>query len=371
MNICFFIGDIGLTGGTERVTSVIANELDKLNNNIYILSLKNNNKSFFYLNKNITTKKIFSSSKYGKLRLPLAIWKIRQFIIQNNIDIFISVESMLSLYSIPASIGLNVRNICWEHFNFNVNLGKRSRDFARKLAAYYANDIITLTKHDKNLWLNNLNCKANIVTINNPITIKHDQENYIPMGNKKEKIFLAVGRLTYQKGFDLLLEAWGIISSKYPDWKLNIIGDGEDKLLLNKLIQQKKISNSVSILPPTKNIQDHYEKSAYYILSSRFEGFGLVILEAQSKGLPVISFDCETGPNEIIIDKKTGWLCENSNIEDLSKKIIKAIELFNSDKKKYINISNNAMINSKKFSIENIIPKWITLLNIESNKNEK
>ncbi|MER1818712.1 glycosyltransferase, partial [Proteus mirabilis] len=192
-----------------------------------------------------------------------------------------------------------------------------------------------------------------------------------PMGNKKEKIFLAVGRLTYQKGFDLLLEAWGIISSKYPDWKLNIIGDGEDKLLLNKLIQQKKISNSVSILPPTKNIQDHYEKSAYYILSSRFEGFGLVILEAQSKGLPVISFDCETGPNEIIIDKKTGWLCENSNIEDLSKKIIKAIELFNSDKKKYINISNNAMINSKKFSIENIIPKWITLLNIESNKNEK
>ncbi|MER1863523.1 glycosyltransferase, partial [Proteus mirabilis] len=267
MNICFFIGDIGLTGGTERVTSVIANELDKLNNNIFILSLKNNNKSFFYLNKNITTKKIFSSSKYGKLRLPLAIWKIRQFIIQNNIDIFISVESMLSLYSIPASIGLNVRNICWEHFNFNVNLGKRSRDFARKLAAYYANDIITLTKHDKYLWLNNLNCKANIVTINNPITIKHDQENYIPMENKKEKIFLAVGRLTYQKGFDLLLEAWGIISSKYPDWKLNIIGDGEDKLLLNKLIQQKKISNSVSILPPTKNIQDHYEKSAYYILS--------------------------------------------------------------------------------------------------------
>nr|MBO8918954.1 hypothetical protein [Proteus mirabilis] len=119
----------------------------------------------------------------------MAIWKIRQFIIQNNIDIFISVESMLSLYSIPASIGLNVRNICWEHFNFNVNLGKRSRDFARKLAAYYANDIITLTKHDKNLWLNNLNCKANIVTINNPITIKHDQENYIPMGNKKKKFF--------------------------------------------------------------------------------------------------------------------------------------------------------------------------------------
>ncbi|HEE9769629.1 TPA: glycosyltransferase, partial [Proteus mirabilis] len=91
---------------------------------------------------------------------------------------------------------------------------------------------------------------------------------------------------------------------------------------------------------------------------------------AQSKGLPVISFDCETGPNEIIIDKKTGWLCENSNIEDLSKKIIKAIELFNLDQEKYISISNNSIINSKQFSIENIIPQWVSLLKLECNKNE-
>lgn len=369
MNVCFFIGDIGLAGGTERVTSVIANELSKFNINIFILSLKNTNEPFFNLNKNITIKKIFSSSKYGKIKLPLAILKIRKFIINNNIDIFINIESMLCLYSIPAVVGLNIRNICWEHFNFNVNLGKSSRDLARKLAAHYANDVITLTEYDKNLWLNNLNCKANIVTINNPITIA--ENNLIPTIDKKEKIFVAVGRLTYQKGFDLLLHSWSTISNKYPDWKLNIIGKGEDKVLLSELIKQNKINNSVSILPPTKNIQEHYEKSAFYVLSSRFEGFGLVILEAQSKGLPVISFDCETGPRELIVDKETGWLCKDSDIEDLSNKISDAIELFNNEPEKYIKISENAIANSKKFSIEHIISQWSSFLKNEKNKDEK
>lgn len=369
MNICFFMGDISLSGGTERVASVIANELSKLNLNIFILSLNlKNDKPFFDLNKSITTKKIFTSSKSGKLKLPIAILKIRKYIIKNNIDIFISVESMLSLYSIPALIGLKVRNICWEHFNFNVNLGKRSRDFARKLAAYYADDIITLTEHDKNLWLNNLNCRANILTINNPITIH--QNNYIPTIDKKEKIFLAVGRLTYQKGFDLLIHAWSHISYKYPDWKLNIIGDGEDKLYLNNLIKQKEANDSISIIPTVKNIQDYYEKSSFFVLSSRFEGFGLVILEAQSKGLPVITFDCEAGPKEIVIDKETGWLCENINIIDLSDKISDAIELFDSDSQQYLKMSKNSLNNSKRFSIENITPLWSNLLKIKLSKNE-
>lgn len=354
--ICFFIGNLNQSGGTERVASVIANELHKSGYKIHMLSLQCGNSHFFELAEGVEIQQLFSTVGRGILRLPLAIIKLRCYLQRNKIDILIDVESILALYALPAVIGLKTRHVCWEHFNYNVDLGKSSRRLARKLAARFADDVVTLTERDKQLWLANTACKANITAIPNPITI----ELPAVINSHKEKLFLAVGRLTYQKGFDLLLQAWAQVAPLHPDWRLRIVGDGEDKGILEKLCRDFNIEASVEFVPKTNNIAVHYQKAAFFVMSSRFEGLPLVLIEAQAYGLPIISFDCDTGPTEIIKQGETGWLCEKNDGNSLSCAMLQALDL---SKDNYKKISNASVNNIKVFSVDKILHKWSVMLN--------
>ncbi|UCA10513.1 glycosyltransferase family 4 protein [Aeromonas enteropelogenes] len=356
MNVCFFVGNINLAGGTERVASLIANELQARGYRVYVLNLQFGDSPFFKLSDDIKIGHLFSSAGRGVTRLPIAIKKIRDFVIKNEIDVFVSVESMLFLYAFSALLGLKVKHICWEHFNYNVDLGKPVRRLARKLAARFADNVITLTKRDRELWLAHEKCKADIITIPNPVTVTPALE----INREKRKIFLAIGRLTYQKGFDLLLQAWAKVSPLYPDWSLRIIGDGEDKSMLESIVRELNINGSVELLPTTDNVSEHYQETAFFIMSSRFEGFGLVLVEAQTYGNPVVSFDCDFGPKEIILNNESGWLCEPNNIVELSEKIALAISTYRTPA--YDKLSVAARVNSDRFSVGNIISSWVNIL---------
>lgn len=355
--VCFFIGNLNLTGGTERVTSVIANELQRLGYKVHILSLQCGNKPFFELENGVEVSQLFTTVGRGMLRFPMVILKLRRYLQLHQIDILIDVESMLALYAVPAVIGLNVRHICWEHFNYNVDLGKASRRLARKLAARFADDVITLTERDRQLWLANTTCNANIIAIPNPVTITLPTA----INLQKEKLFLAVGRLTYQKGFDLLLQAWAKFAPLHRDWRLRIVGEGEDKAMLEKLRIDLNIENSTELAPKTNNIAAHYQEAAFFVMSSRFEGLPLVLIEAQSYGLPIVSFDCDTGPAEVVSIGETGWLCEADNLSELSKNMSIAANSFN-DQQKYAIFSAHAVEGIKRFSVSATIDKWSGLL---------
>ncbi|MGU5711470.1 glycosyltransferase family 4 protein [Aeromonas caviae] len=356
--VCFFIGNMNNVGGTERVTSVIANELQELGYHIHILSLQCGELPFFNLSPSIHVDQLFNMPGRGIFRLPLAIIKLRHYLKKNKFDVLINVESMLVIYSMPAVLGMNIRNICWEHFNYNIDLGKSIRRVARKLAALFTDDIITLTERDKMLWLSKAKCSANITAIPNPVTIKYPNS----INFKKKKIFLAVGRLTYQKGFDLLLQAWSSVAVDNPDWHLRIVGDGEDKTDLERMCRELNIINSVQFIPKTNNIAEHYMQASFFIMSSRFEGLPLVLIEAQAYGLPIVSFDCDTGPSEVVINNKTGWLCTPLDHKELSQLISKAIALrYNSEK--YECFCVESMKNANSFAVSKIIDKWMVLLN--------
>lgn len=339
------------------MASVIASKLITLGHEIHIVNLHEGKKPFFHLHHEIRLTTIHDTTDRGIKRLPCTIYKLRNHLKKNKIDVIIDVESMLALYTIPAIIGLKIRHICWEHFNFNIDLGKKTRRLARRLAALFADDIITLTERDRQLWLQKLACKANIITINNPITIP------TPIGKNKhkEKLFLAVGRLTYQKGFDMLLNAWAMIPHRPVEWRLRIVGSGEDLDLLNSLRTSLGIIDSTEILPQTKDIHLHYAKAAFFVLSSRFEGFVLTLLEAQAYGLPAISFDCEMGPAEIINPGESGWLCKNGDITELAKNMELAISKYPG--KDYIIHSEAAIKIANSFNIDFICEKWQYLLN--------
>lgn len=354
--ICFLIGNLDNSGGTERVTSLIANELAEKNVDVSILSLSGGTTPFFELKDSIHNYNLYPKHISFKKNFVGVVWKIRQFIKHNQIDTLIVVDSISCVFTVPAVYGLKVNHICWEHFNFNVNLGVKLRDLGRKLAAKYCDYIVTLTDRDKELWERGLEgINAKIVSIANPTPY----ENVEHLPNTKSKTILALGRLTYQKGFDILIEAWSHVCQESQDWKLRIVGGGEDEKALKDQANSLGISDRIDFIPVTRDVEHHYKTSAFFCLSSRFEGFGMVILEAQSFGLPVVSFDCDCGPTDLIENGINGWLVKNGDIDALAKQILECIDI---DNESYIETSRNASKSSSKFSAHHISKKWSVII---------
>lgn len=355
-NICFLIGNLNNSGGTERVTSLIVNKLSKLGYNVSILSIIDGSDPFFDLNNNIKVSSLYAKKISFKRSLPSTILKIRNFVKKQNIDTLVVVDSISCIFTIPALYGLKVNHICWEHFNFNVDLGVKYRRIGRKWAARYCDYIVTLTSRDKELWEKGLRkVKAKIVPISNPSP--YERGNNRP--SLDYKTVLSIGRLTPQKGFDLLIAAWAELGEGISNWNLKIVGDGEDEAKLKDLAKFKGVSNSVHFIPSTKDVEHYYKTSSFYCLSSRYEGLPMVLLEAQAFGLPIVAFNCDTGPSEVITDAVNGYICKPNNIENLAESLRKMIL---SEPENYSQMFNNSLTNSERYKLEEVIKKWVTIL---------
>lgn len=207
---------------------------------------------------------------------------------------------------------------------------------------------VVLTEEDRRYW-GNLN---NITVIPNARTFTPSQT--ADMENKK---VIAVGRYTYQKGFERLIEAWHLIASDFPDWKLEIVGDGEQRAMLKERAARYGIGNSVELVPANNEIEKHYLSSSVYAMTSRYEGLPMVLLEAQAFGLPIISFNCKCGPSDVVDNGKNGFLVEEGNIPAFAlqlRKVMADVELRKE-------MSRNALEASKKFSVEPVMSHWMQL----------
>lgn len=349
--ICFLIGNLNNSGGTERVTTLIANALAEKKYQVSILSLAGGKQSFFELEPDIKTYSLYAEKISFKKNFLGVVWRIRKFVTQHQIDTLVVVDSISCIFTVPALFGLKVKHICWEHFNFNVNLRVKYRDIGRKWAAKYCDYVVTLTKRDKELWEQGIkNIKAKIIPIANPSPFEV-QEN-IP--SLDYKTILCVGRLTYQKGFDLLITAWARVARQVPHWKIVIVGSGEDELMLKQMAKDLGVDDSVIFAGQQKNMDIFYRQASFFCMSSRFEGLPMVLLEAQSYGLPIVAFDCDTGPRELV-NSHNGWLVEPESIEKLSMTLLKAIDL---DDRLYNTKVRESLLNIKNFSIESTIKFW-------------
>lgn len=314
MKIVFLGGNFDLSGGTERVATIIANELVEAGHEVVVASVYGGEKPFFSLHQRIETKSLFRQVGRTLFRAPLLIYRLRKLLKAEQADALIVVESMLALFTIPATAGLDLKHICWEHFNFNNDLGRKGRRIARQLAAKYCDVIVTLTEKDKQYWKNGTTGSARIVSIPNPSPFP--VQDVLPVSDK-EKIVLTVGRLVPIKGYDLLLSAWALVAPDAPGWKLRIVGDGPEMQRLCAQARELGVEQSVEFTGATRNVEEHYRNAALFCMSSRFEGFPMVLLEALSFGLPVVSFDCETGPSEVL-EGTGGRLAEALNVNDLA-----------------------------------------------------
>lgn len=352
MNICFLIYNISRAGGSERVTSLIANALSEKGYDVTILNICGNNKCFYNISDKIKIHTLFNCENINHKKKYLSIVKkIYQFYKKNKIDISIEVFASLSLFVLPIKKILKIKNISWEHFNFTSNEGMNK--IARIFACRFSNALITLTNEDKEEYKKNIkNIKCKIDYIYNPTPFSNATKS-----NLTKKNVITVGRLTYQKGYDLLLQAWKYVEEKNKQWKLYIYGEGEDEEKLKEQQKQLNLKNVV-FCGKTKQIHKCYQDASIYVSSSRFEGLPMCMIEAQSFGLPIVSFNCKTGPSEIVNNNVNGFLVENENTVELAEKLLKLMN----DKNLLLNFASEVK-ESSKFQIDSIIEKWDLIIN--------
>ncbi|MBD5280214.1 MAG: glycosyltransferase family 4 protein [Bacteroides sp.] len=221
----------------------------------------------------------------------------------------------------------------------------RNEKKTRKLDAF-----VCLTEEDSSEW-SNLN---NLHVIPNFISTKPLERALL---NNKSAI--AVGRLSYQKGFDLLLNSWKEVNKVHPDWRLDIYGGGELKQELLELREKLKLSDCIIFHDPTPDILLKIKEASMFCLSSRFEGLPMVLIEAMSCGVPSVSFDCKCGPKDIFSDNNAGILIPSYNTDEFAKAVCKLIECEPLRKE----MGESAYREVDKYSKEHIIQKWINLFN--------
>lgn len=211
---------------------------------------------------------------------------------------------------------------------------------------------VVLTNEDRGYWGN----LPNIEVIPNAAMFVADRYSDVSV-----KRVIAVGRLDYQKGFDRLIQAWEIVnkSGKYNDWRLDIFGQGEWKEMLQGMIDERGLNSSAFINKPTKSIGSEYSESAMLVMSSNYEGFPMVMIEAMACGLPVVAFDFKCGPKDIIRNEENGLIIHNGDIKALADGIMKLME--DTENRKRMSLNARKIVDT--YSEKAVMEKWIGLFN--------
>lgn len=210
------------------------------------------------------------------------------------------------------------------------------------------NRFVVLSDEDADNWkeLNNVSVINNFCTIDINGRAKLEEHRVI-----------SVGRYEFQKGFDRLISAWSLISTQMPDWTLHIVGEGSMRPMLTEQIKKMGLENSVFLDGVSSNIDVELLKSSVAVFTSIYEGFLMAIVEAESAGVPVVSFDTPCGPKDIIRDGEDGFLVANGDIQGLGEKLLLLMKDYELRKK----MGEKALDNSKRFTKEEIMKQWISL----------
>lgn len=357
MNICFFTGNMGDGGGTEKMTQLLSSKLCKnKDNNIFVLTKSNIKiKPYFTLDDNVKYD-ILDNGKYIKiLSIVKDVFLLAKYIKKNNIDVLINVDVSLGVFSLPLKVLCpKLKQIYWEHFCVLYNINNKRTNTLRKKALKYGDAYVVLTPEDKQQLINTNNkINAKLINIPNISTYQVSDEEY----NMNSKIIMSVGNLINVKGFDLAIQAAVKVFEKHPDWCWQIYGDGINGEDFKRTVRELSLENKINFMGKTINLKQAYSNAAIFVLPSRSEGFGLVLIEAQAHHLPTIAFDVPFGPRNVISDGVNGILVEPFDTDNLADAICHLIE--NDTVRK--SFSDSASKELYKYQAEIVAKQWQNL----------
>jgi len=374
--LCSYLG----YGGAEHVATMLANGLCNKHQVFLITNL--NREVTYHIDPNVKLLNWSGASNNKAKRLICEIKNLRYYLKEFKPDVILGIMYKCSLYGKLASIGTGIPVIQTEHNSFErpSSAPMSSKD---KFLKFYVNKIFdavtVLTEADKKSIDNRL---KNVYVMPNPLALQPAES--VP---QKKKIILSSGRLDswHVKGFDLLFQAWNKIEKKNSDWDLQVAGWGSKQSTIDFVQQLAKdagCENRIQLLGFREDIVNLYKESSIFVLSSRYEGFGLVLIEAMSQGCACVACDYKGRQKEIIGDPpksslnmedfqkdgieicENGILCEPENVEALAQAMDKMI----SDEELRRKMQENGIERSKYYSIDNTIARWEALINKVVNK---
>ena len=352
--ICFFSGDITRCGGTERVSSQVANALAKEDTyEICFLSLVEQEKEpFFHLEPSITRYQLADRwIQPGLGYLPL-IGKLHRFLKAHQIDLMIDIDIVLDVLSIPAAKFLGTKVISWEHFNTEFELSVPYRKWILRYSVRHSDYVVVLTKTDLEVYRNRLGRRDRIVQIYNPV----DPPEKFDISDRKKQI-LSVGRLAPQKGIDKLMKIAAAVLRAHPDWQWLLLGEGEQRAELEQFIAENNLHNRLILMGNVADVDAYLRQASILVSTSVYEGLGMNILEAKRMGVPCVSFAI-IGPQEIIHDGIDGYLVQPFDCDTMIGKINTLIE--NPSLRKQF--AKQALLSMGDFETETIIKQWKDIL---------
>ncbi len=359
-NICLTITNLANRGGEERMCAILANALVDYGYYVIIVSTDkpSSQKVQFEVSDKVKCYSLKSNrieNKLSCMSLTQKLWllKYKMILKRHKIQVVIDVDVHNTLITSKVVDKKNVRIISWHHFNYDRYLAWPTRHELHDCFVSKISKLVVLTKSDEHDFIRKEGIDVSIVKqIYNPSPIHSDAE----LHHNGKKV-LAIGRFAEQKGFDLLLRSWAIVERMNDDWTLEIVGDGAQRKELEDEIENLGLQR-VLISPFTTDIKKKYQDASAYVLSSRHEGFALVLLEAMSMSLPIVSFNCPTGPEEIVKDGVNGYLVTPLDTDGMAKKLLLLME--NDEKRK--EMGRNSFQLSKQYQMSNIMCQWIELL---------
>ena len=359
MRLVYIVNRIDGPGGLERVLSIKASRLaDHYNYDIHVVTLNQNTNELFYQfspkikyhNINATGNPLVHAYKYAK-GLRKVIKKIKP-------DVIAVCDDGLKGFLVPKILNKPCPMIYERHVSRNAVIKQGAKSFTSKISDHIKSALmnfggrsydhfVVLTKGNLEEWT-----FKNLKVIPNPLSFYPEEKS--TLDNKK---VLAVGKQSYQKGYDRLLKSWKTVSDRHPQWELDVYGTIDKNQKLDDLAQELGVADTVNFYPPVRNIAEKYQQASLYTMSSRYEGFGMVLTEAMAYGVPCISFDCPYGPADIISHQENGILVENGDVDGFAKAILTLIE--NEEERKSFGV--NAKEAVKKYLPEKIGEEWDTL----------
>jgi glycosyltransferase involved in cell wall biosynthesis len=262
--------------------------------------------------------------------------------------ILVTTRPALNLLAAEHATGGVVR-VAQEHMNH----GTHKRDVQQRIREAYPrfDAVAVLTERDREEY-DELLPGTRVVRIPNAV---HSLDQ-VP-ASPGSKIAVAAGRLFPQKGFDLLIPAWAKLAGTFPDWQLRIYGSGEQKAELRALIEEHHLYNHVFLMGHTDRLDDELAKASFYVLSSRFEGLPMVMIEAMSHALPVVGFDCPTGPSDVLTHGLDGLLVAPEDPDALADAMAKLMK----DETLRADMGVAAVLTAASYGPDAVHPRWEAL----------